>query len=371
MSTIIVAEDGDLLAEVVEWDHDQPWINQEPIIRGTQLFKVSRKVLMEASEVFKFMLGGEWKEAHQAIVTLKDWTIASMKIWFQVLHNVTPNFDVPIQAMWHMVKIADYHRIDLLRLKDWFATWYERRPIDDWYAQYQTLGLPNPKWLLYPCWAFDHPKGFMRATEFCAYRYTHHVGEYNPTRFYDLHLPPRIILDKEQLNAAKGRLRTILHRELYEPNDKLLRATCTCKEKTLWGYEKALTVCGAWPLERVAQSTAMYDILGHLGKFSYELPSSACSVCRQDYGKVVEKGKRKTDIYFGGLCLDCMNKSKSKNQDRDYWKHSDLKEHEFVYGCRAGKHTQPSWYFSYMGRRQRQDQLYRAQKMGRYESDSD
>ncbi|KAI4241510.1 MAG: hypothetical protein L6R42_011241, partial [Xanthoria sp. 1 TBL-2021] len=118
MSPTVIAEDGDFLVEVIEWDHDQPWINKEPIIRGTELFKVSRKVLMDSSQIFASMLGGEWKEAHQTTVTLKDWTTAYIKIWFQVLHHLTPSFDVPIHAMWHMAKIADCYRFDILKLKD-------------------------------------------------------------------------------------------------------------------------------------------------------------------------------------------------------------------------------------------------------------
>ncbi|KAI4235172.1 MAG: hypothetical protein LQ349_003337 [Xanthoria aureola] len=370
MSPTVIAEDGDFLLEVIEWDRGKPWINKEPIIRGTEVFKVSRNILMDSSQVFTSMLGGGWKEAHQSIITLKDWTILYMQIWLQVLHSVIPTSEVPIEAMWHMAKIADCYRFDVLKLKDWFAKWYQHQPISIWYAQYNTQdhSLPNPKWLLYPCYTFDHYQGLMQATKFCAYRYTHHIGEVNPTRFYDLHLPSRVI---QQLNAAKGRLRTVLHRDLYEPNDKLLKARCTCKEKTLWGYEKALTVCGAWPLERVVQDLSMYGILSRLSRFTYPLPASACSSCHLDYEKIVQDGKVKTEKYFEGLCLDCMDASKADDEDHDYWSHGTPKEHDFVYGCRAKRHSQPTWYFSYMGRKQRRDKLYRGQKVARYGSDSE
>ena len=199
MSPTVIAEDGDFLLEVIEWDHDEPWIDQEPVIRGTEVFKVSRNIHMASSQVFTSMLGGGWKEAHRSAVTLKDWSILYMKIWLQVLHDVHPTLDVSIEAMWHMAKIADCYRFDVLKLKDWFASWYEKQPVTEWYAHYRDDyqhrddDLPNPKWLLYPCYTFDHYKGFMEATEFCAYRYTHHIGEVNPTRFYDLHLPSRVI----------------------------------------------------------------------------------------------------------------------------------------------------------------------------------
>lgn len=154
MSPTAIAEDGDFLLEIIEWDHDEPWIDKEPVIRGTEIFKVSRNILMVSSQVFTSMLGGGWKEAHRSTVIVQD-------------------------------------------------------------------------------------------------------------------------------------------------------------------------------------------------------------------------GKVKTEKYFEGLCLDCMDASKADDEDRDYWSHGTPKEHEFVYGCRAKRHSQPTWYFSYMGRKQRRDKLYRGEKMARYGSDSE
>ncbi|KAL9035904.1 MAG: hypothetical protein Q9180_004601 [Flavoplaca navasiana] len=373
MSTIIIDQKGDLLLEIIEWDHKQKWSDEKPIVQAAQTFRVSRQVLKDSSRVFTNMLAGEFKEVHQTRIKIQDWTIAYMKIWLQTLHNVQQDYNVPIEALWHLAKMADFYVFDFLKLKDWFAAWYQRQPIDTWYKQYHTAELPNPRWLLYPCWAFDHPQGFMKATSFCAYAYSHHVSEVNPTKFHDLHLPARVI---QQLNAAKGRLRTVLHRNLYGPNDRLLKATCTCKEKTLWGYEKALTNCGAWPLERVAQSDSMREILSCLDGFSYELPPDACAGCTAlDYEQVVEGAGTKVTSYFGGLCLDCMDRSMSNDEDADYWQHSYLKEYQYVTGCRVGKHIQSSWYFSYMGRQQRKDKIYRelhrAQRMSRFDSDTE
>ena len=48
-----------------------------------------------------------------------------------------------------------------------------------------------------------------------------------------------------------------------------------------------------------------------------------------------------------------MNSSKPKlgNADEDYWKHTKLAIH-WDAGCRI-RHQQPSWYFSFLGRRQK------------------
>lgn len=167
MSTITIAEQGDLLVEVIEWDRKQEWEDENtPLILGKQSFLVSRQVLKDSSRVFTNMLAGEFKEANQKSIKLENWTVPYMKIWLQAIHGVKIDYSVPIQALWHLAKIADFYVFDFLKLKDWFAVWYRRQPIDTWYKQFASPTLPNPRWLLYPCWAFDHPSGFMRATSF-------------------------------------------------------------------------------------------------------------------------------------------------------------------------------------------------------------
>ncbi|KAL8856868.1 MAG: hypothetical protein Q9178_006585 [Gyalolechia marmorata] len=191
MSTTIIAKDGDLTVEITEYDYKVIWPSDQPVIRQCQSFLVSREVLKDSSDVLKSMLGGEWREANQSIVTLKDITVPAIEIWFQVLHEVNPNYNVPIPAIWHLANIGQQFRFDILKLKDWFAEWYERQPVDLWYTNYKSI--PDPRCLLYPCWVFDHYEGFMRITSFCAYRYAGHIMEINPSRHQDLHLPARVI----------------------------------------------------------------------------------------------------------------------------------------------------------------------------------
>lgn len=57
----------------------------------------------------------------------------------------------------------------------------------------------------------------------------------------------------ENLNAARGRLKSILHRKLYDCVDTLLQyATCHLRKDVLWGYFTALNKTESWPLERFA-----------------------------------------------------------------------------------------------------------------------
>lgn len=53
---------------------------------------------------------------------------------------------------------------------------------------------------------------------------------------------------------------------------------------------------------------------------------------------------------FDGLCIHCMNISKPKtgDSDLDYWNHDRIRQ--FDKGC-SFRHGQPTWYFSFMGRK--------------------
>ena len=102
----------------------------------------------------------------------------------------------------------------------------------------------------------------------------------------------------------------------------------------------------------------MDEILQRLGKFKFEAKSSACGTCRQDYKGKVTRTEEFVDGYFHGLCLDCLDRSKPKlgDADMDYWRHNTLKENEWVTGCRF-RHKQPTWYFSFNGRKEERDRL--------------
>jgi len=176
------------------------------------------------------------------------------------------------------------------------------------------------------------------------------------------------------LNAAKGRLRTIIHNGLFAPNDRLLKAICPCKEVTLYSYEKALYNIKVWPLERIAQITPMIEILQRLDSFRVEAKKGACASCRNDYQRTVKLAQSQTRTYFDGLCLDCMDKSKAKakkgDEDDDYWRHNDVPDDQLSRDCRT-THGQPTWYFSYMGRKETIDRFLREKTMRRYEGDSE
>ena len=278
---------------------------QHPVILHTVDFQIRKEVLVDKSRVFKKLLTSKFAEAKNDIVTLEGDQVTSMEIWFRVLHaaRIDNIHTVPLEEMWHLAAACDKYDLNIGDLKGWFGDWYDKSP--------RQL---DPRKLLYPCWIFVHA------------------------------------------------------RELFEPNERLLKANCICKERTLFDYEKALYRIGVWPLERVAQRNSIRVILAALDLFSYVPPKQACSrYCQRDYKAIVAAAQALTQGYFDGLCLDCMDKSKPKtgDADMDYWLHNDLGETGRVEGCRF-LHKQPTWYFSFMGRKEERDRFREKKQVGRH-----
>lgn len=67
-----------------------------------------------------------------------------------------------------------------------------------------------------------------------------------------------------------------------------------------------------------------------------------------------------------------MDKTKpvTADADMDYWEHDNLEESDFMGHCRVNHH-QPTWYFSFMGRREVRDRFLRSKRARDYSQDSD
>lgn len=169
----------------------------------------------------------------------------------------------------------------------------------------------------------------------------------------------------EQINAARGRLRVILHRELYaEVGDIVNNGECSCKELTTFEYLRELGRIEVWPLEDSMRNQSIQEMLERLSLFdeknmrSYTNPRTgkvgSCNSCNQSWGEIVLRAASTVSKYFDGLCLDCMDLSKDLrsggDRDDDYWRHNELRNWDS--GCRI-KHGEPTWYFSFMGRREK------------------
>lgn len=131
----------------------------------------------------------------------------------------------------------------------------------------------------------------------------------------------------------------------------------------MFGYEKTLYDLKVWPLEQQAQRNSVNELLGRLAKFKYSVPESACMTCHYDYEQNVANTRANVKSYFDGLCLDCMDRSKPRtgDTDKDYWQHKELLETAVIRTCRF-VHKQPTWYFSFMGRREDRERFKRLRK---------
>ncbi|KAL9634571.1 MAG: hypothetical protein Q9164_004018 [Protoblastenia rupestris] len=198
MAYIVIDEDGDLMVEVIE---TEILINDTE--RRTQVvkkaeFKVSREILINNSRVFATMLRTDfYKEGSRNRIRLEDDNVMSMEIWLRVWHKLSNIYTAKLEEMWHLVAACDKYHLDITLLKPWYALWYQNHDIDHYYANWSNHRKDNrvlsPRSLLFPCWRFDHAKGFMEATHFLVYNSTGHVTEYNPTPYYRYHLESRYI----------------------------------------------------------------------------------------------------------------------------------------------------------------------------------
>jgi len=136
--------------------------------------------------------------------------------------------------------------------------------------------------------------------------------------------------------------------KLFSPDTK-----CECKKATLFAYEAALRKCHVMPLHENTRNTSINGLIVQMNDFGklFEKPNVECTYyCNTDYAVRVESVQTEGRAYFDGLCLDCMDLSnlKTHDEDSDYWYHRTIEVWDR--GCRI-RHGEPTWYFSFMGRR--------------------
>ena len=198
MATTIIDEDWDLTVEVIEYEKRARDGHGNRLVAQRQQFRVRTEVLTEHSTALAARIRpSQSTEEQKEFITLYDDSVASMNVWFCILHQNNLSYDVPLEEMWRLVAACDKYRFKLSMLKPWFATWYQEHGVNQYYANWDisphnTVPL-TPRSLLYPCLVFDHSQGFMRATRFLCYQSVGHVTEYNPTDHDNLRLENRVI----------------------------------------------------------------------------------------------------------------------------------------------------------------------------------
>ena len=130
--------------------------------------------------------------------------------------------------------------------------------------------------------------------------------------------------------------------------------------KSNFGYDLELLKWNIPPFDKDGQGReSIKELADKLLDFDWE--SKDKDVCRfynQDYTGNAGKVYKEVMVYFDGLCLDCLDRIKSKTQSShdDYWEVDRIKQWDK--NCRV-KHGQATWYFSFLGRREDREKMRR------------
>ncbi|PYI16945.1 hypothetical protein BO99DRAFT_424316 [Aspergillus violaceofuscus CBS 115571] len=326
----------------------------------------NRATLINECQYFQNMLTGHrWMESDSDSITLQNDHIVAMEILLRKLHGTLGAMsvtEVSVADVWHLVLACDKYGLNPKELRGWFASWakHAATQIDTLYGRDERIYYRQT---LYPSWATDHAALFAEATQSLVYRSETHITERNPTKVDRMHLPPRIL---QQMNAVRGRLRNIAHKGLFDRIARILQvSSAPCCERTVFEFFRELQRISVWPFEDCMRHCSIDDLVFRMKRFDaskmrgYTDPETKkpvdCCFCEHDWKAVVAGAAKRVEAYFDGLCLDCMdltkNLHKGGDRDRDYWAYM-LPRDRYDKDCRI-KHGEPTWYFSFMGRREK------------------
>ncbi|KAJ5715386.1 uncharacterized protein N7483_012567 [Penicillium malachiteum] len=296
--------------------------------------------IQRQNDLFKALLSKKWKEAvkeypeiEDHVITLYGDNIQSMRIWFSVFYREEVNpADVSIKEIWHTIRASDKYAIDGEKLP---AVWEE---------------LDTQRELLFPCHFYDHAEAFQILTKSLVYKSEEQVFEKNPIGDHRLHLRPLVI---QQMDAARGRLRNRLQFALFDKRiDQIRRSSCQCKKATVFDFLDELSRVDVNPLKDMIYKSSISELLRRLKDFKVENigpPDEDCFNCGIDFQDHVETAARTVEKYFDGMCLDCMKEDPDLSSP--YWQPKGYRG-SYDRTCRI-RHGEPSWYYSFMGRRER------------------
>lgn len=196
---VTIADNHDMTLRVTEYTkplkagedgHDK--------IKAIVDFKVTRQYLVDNSNsevIQKLLTTREFAEAGKNIINLdehnplaveailcaiyrKDETWTSSTLGQEVTART---LNLELDHLWDVVVSNRFLIIEFCHLDAWFALWYNRNEYEE-----------NGPWLLYPCFQFNHARGFLAITRDLVYDYPR-IEEYKNKKHPDLHVPPRVI----------------------------------------------------------------------------------------------------------------------------------------------------------------------------------
>jgi hypothetical protein len=160
----------------------------------------------------------------------------------------------------------------------------------------------------------------------------------------------------DQLNAAKGRLRVLIHNDLSSPISPLLvshRGLCEHQDQVGMAYLRALKEIKVWPIEKSMRKGTADEIWTRLNQFQYTPAVSGCDGCNINFKEHILVVQKSMSKFISGLCLDCvqLGATQEKHMVEEchrrgrHKRDCGTKSVRWDHGCRV-RHNQPTWYYS-------------------------
>ncbi|KAF2491001.1 hypothetical protein BU16DRAFT_442825, partial [Lophium mytilinum] len=282
-------------------------------------------------------------------------TLDGLEAWLGTFHGRVPQdlLDIPRHQLWRIIEIGNnYGFYPNGHLKDFFAAWLARN------VSFDALKLDIARELVLPCYLFNHAEGFAQVTKWLVYNHGGPMTERKPVvqiRFRPGFALPDFI---GAMNQARVRLKTILHSRLWLHPRNLLRTPhlCECWKVTISEYLSELVNLEVFPLDDFLHRASLSDITHRIRQFKHHSAAPNCTTCNINWVGVVFRAVRATEAYFDGLCLDCMERSRGRDGDENYWRQCGSVDKLWDSRCRI-THGEPSWYVSWLGRNDHKQKL--------------
>ncbi|KAI0976059.1 hypothetical protein F4678DRAFT_456385 [Xylaria arbuscula] len=314
-------------------------------------------------------------------------SIMAVRAWMDVFHGKSPRLEgVGISEIWWAIHFGNKYLLrrkegaelnseddedalkpgkDMSLLSGWFMRYHDAHK--SYFKDTDAKGKPMAFSALAPAYWFDCPKAFIEVTRYIAYNTAVQIENINPTKYRDAYMrgvPNRVLA---QLSAARASQRTRLEKWL-----PTVSAPCSghkeCLDVMDFSHKRSLLNTGIKSLFSLAdRKRALDDLLDDLSDYEFTLailgpggdPDWSTKLCNNcvscfrntadDLTEGVCEASSRARRNFDGLCLDCMHKFKMGDDHSDYFAHDKPGNHDR--NCRV-RHKQPTWYFSYMGRKE-------------------
>ncbi|TVY65512.1 hypothetical protein LSUE1_G009620 [Lachnellula suecica] len=322
--------------------------------RITAKMQVSRMVIAKNSSYYRRMLTAGSSVASDKVIDIKESKVRWAELWFRAFHGADQpllSFKIGIPGVWEGNSATPD---EMKKLGGWFRKLMENKPI----AKLDN-NLEDMRMLMFPCNVFNHVEAFAEITRVLAYESPKSITELNPTEHRKLHLDGNVI---GSLNSARGSLKSKLRTMLLLPAGNIILQSCICRRDTKDAFDDALKTIGFWHVIDFSRRSVQSILDMHsFINFSVQIPPTACETCHlnADAG-AVRKARWEVVNDFHGLCLDCMEQTKTGSVDEDYWKKDSLQQWDR--GCRI-KHGESTWNFSFMGRKTDMEQHQKKKRL--------